>query len=157
VHTEEHIAKLGIQLPPPGGPKANYTVANFESPTLLYLSGHLPIKLDGSMVEGSVGPNGLTIEQGQEAARWCGLGLIATMQDQLGGDLDRVEKIVKLFGIVSSEQTFNEQHLVLNGASDVVMDIFGKERGMHARSAIGTNALPLGVAVEVEAIVKIRA
>lgn len=102
MHTEEHIAKLGIQLPPPGGPKANYTVANFESPTLLYLSGHLPIKLDGSMVEGSVGPNGLTIEQGQEAARWCGLGLIATMQDQLGGDLDRVEKIVKLFGIVRS-------------------------------------------------------
>ena len=77
-----------------------------QSPTLLYVSGHLPIKLDGSMITGSVGPGGLTIEEGQEAARWCSLGLLATIQDQLGGDLDRVEKVVKLFGIVSSKQEF---------------------------------------------------
>ena len=92
VHTERRLAELGLTLPPPGGPKANYNVACFESPTLLYVSGHLPITLDG-MITGSVGPGGLTLEQGQEAARWCGLNLISTIQDQLGGDLDRVEKV----------------------------------------------------------------
>ena len=93
--------------------------------------------------------------EGQEAARWCGLNLIATIQDQLGGDLDRVERVVKLFGIVASKESFKEQHLVLNGASDVFMEIFG-DRGYHARSAIGTNTLPLDTAVEIEAIVKVK-
>jgi len=155
VHTEKRLADLGIVLPPPGTPKANYTVASWESPTVLYLSGHLPIKLDGSMITGSLGPGGLSLDEGIEAARWCGLNLIATMQDQLGGDLDRVEKVVKLFGIVSSKQEFKEQHLVLNGASDAMMDVF-EARGYHARSAIGTNTLPLDVAVEVEAIIKVK-
>jgi enamine deaminase RidA (YjgF/YER057c/UK114 family) len=155
VHTEKRLAEIGIMLPPPGGPKANYNVACFESPTLLYVSGHLPIKADGSMITGSLGPDGLTLEQGQEAARWCGLNLISTIQDQLGGDLDRVERIVKLFGIVSSKQEFKEQHLVLNGCSDLMMEVF-EDRGYHARSAIGTNTLPLGIAVEVEAVVKVR-
>jgi len=107
------------------------------------------------MITGVVGPGALTLEQGQEAARWCGLNLIATIQDQLGGDLDRVEKIVKLFGIVSSTLDFKEQHLVMNGASDVMMEVFG-ERGYHARSAIGTSTLPLDIAVEVEAVVKVK-
>ena len=155
VHVENRLADLGIALPPPGGPKANYNVACFESPTLLYVSGHLPVKLDGSMVTGSVGPGGLSLEEGVEAARCCGLNLISTIQAQLGGDLDRVEQVVKLFGIVSSKQEFTEQHLVLNGASDLMMQVFG-ERGYHARSAIGTNTLPLGIAVEVEAIIKVR-
>ena len=96
------------------------------------------------------------MEQGQEAARWCGLNLIATIQNQLDGNLDRVERIVKLFGIVSSKTEFKEQHLVMNGTSDVMMEIFG-ERGYHARSAIGTNTLPLDIAVEVEAVVKVSA
>ena len=106
VQTEAHIKALGITLPPPGQPRANYNIACWESPTLLWVSGHLPIQLDGSMITGSVGPGagGLSLEQGQAAARWCGLNLIATIQDQLGGDLDRVEKVVKLFGIVSSKQ-----------------------------------------------------
>ena len=136
-------------------PQANYTIAQWEDPTRLYLSGHLPIKLDGSMITGAIGSGGLSVAEGQEAARWCGLNLIATIQDQLGGDLDRVERVVKLFGIVASKESFKEQHLVLNGASDVFMEIFG-DRGYHARSAIGTNTLPLDTAVEIEAIVKVK-
>ena len=155
VHTEAHIAKLGITLPPPGGPKANYTIAQWQTPELLYLSGHLPIKLDGTIMSGHIGDGGLPLETGQEAARWCGLGLLATIQDQLGGDLDRVERVVKLFGIVASKPGFNSQHLVLNGASDVIMEVLG-DRGYHARSAIGTNELPLMAPVEVEAIVKVK-
>ena len=156
VHTEAKLKSLGITLPPPGGPKANYNIVCWESPTMLYMSGHLPIELDGTLHTGTLGPGGLTVAQGQSAARWCGLNLIATMQDQLGGDLDRVEKVIKLFGIVSSHVEFKEQHLVLNGCSDVMCDVFG-DRGYHARSAIGTNTLPLDAAVEVEAIVKIKA
>ena len=116
VHTEARIKELGITLPPPGTPKANYTIAQWEDETKLYVSGHLPIKLDGSMITGSVGPEagGLSLEEAQEAARWCGLNLLATIQDQLGGDLDRVERVVKLFGIVSSKESFKSQHLVLN-------------------------------------------
>ena len=138
VHVESRLTELGITLPQPGGPKANYQTACFESPTLLYVSGHLPVKLDGSMVTGSLGPGGLSLEEGVEAARWCGLNLISTISDRLGGDLDRVEQVVKLFGIVNSKQEFTEQHLVLNGASDLMMQVFG-DRGYHARSAIGTN------------------
>ena len=182
VHTEARLKSLGIELPAPGTPKANYNIVCWESPTLLYMSGHLPIRLDGTMVTGAIGPGGRSLEDGQEAARWCGLNLIATMQDQLGGDLDRVEKVVKLFGIVSSTAEFKEQHLVLNGASDVMMQCFearrchsrsahpepepdahaspspnpDQERGYHARSAIGTNTLPLDISVEVEAIVKVK-
>ena len=128
VHVESRLTELGITLPPPGGPKANYQTACFESPTLLYVSGHLPVKLDGSMVTGSLGPGGLSLEEGVEAARWCGLNLISTISDRLGGDLDRVEQVVKLFGIVNSKQEFTEQHLVLNGASDLMMEVFGDRR-----------------------------
>ena len=105
--------------------QANYTIAQWEGPTRLYVSGHLPIQLDGSMITGAVGPDagGLSLEAGQAAARWCGLNLIATIQDQLGGDLDRVEQIVKLFGIVSSKESFKHQHLVMNGCSDVMMEV----------------------------------
>ena len=128
VHVESRLTELGITLPPPGGPKANYQTACFESPTLLYVSGHLPVKLDGSMVTGSLGPGGLSLDEGVEAARWCGLNLISTISDRLGGDLDRVEQVVKLFGIVNSKQDFTEQHLVLNGASDLMMEVFGDRR-----------------------------
>mmetsp|Transcript_33974 Transcript_33974/g.109087 ORF Transcript_33974/g.109087 Transcript_33974/m.109087 type:complete len:93 (-) Transcript_33974:399-677(-) len=90
------------------------------------------------MATGTVGgEGGLSLEEAQEAAKWCGLGLLATIQDQLGGDLDRVEQVVKLFGIVASAPEFKQQHLVLNGCSDVMMAVLGGERGYHARSAIG--------------------
>mmetsp|Transcript_36028 Transcript_36028/g.113152 ORF Transcript_36028/g.113152 Transcript_36028/m.113152 type:complete len:183 (+) Transcript_36028:29-577(+) len=157
LHTEARIKELGLTLPAAGTPKANYTIACWESPTRLYLSGHLPIKPDGSMATGTVGgEGGLSLEEAQEAAKWCGLGLLATIQDQLGGDLDRVEQVVKLFGIVASAPEFKQQHLVLNGCSDVMMAVLGGERGYHARSAIGTNTLPLDSPVEVEAIITVK-
>lgn len=154
---ESRMEAAGITLPPPGAPKANYRLAS-RVEDLLYLSGHLPIKIDGTLCTGKLGggDGGLTVEEGYEAARWCGLNLVSTMKDVLGGDLSRVSKVVKLFGIVRSDDSFDQQHLVVNGASDVMSEVFGEEvGGRHSRSAIGANALPLGIAVEVEAIVRV--
>lgn len=155
VNTEKVIADLGIELPPPPPPAANYIPAQ-KSGNLLYFSGHIPFQNDGTLITGKVGTGGKTTEEAYQAARQVGLNLIATMKNELGGDLDRVEQIVKLFGIVHSTDDFYEQHKVLNGCSDVMVQIFGKERGVHSRSAIGTNALPLGVSVEIEAIVRVK-
>jgi enamine deaminase RidA (YjgF/YER057c/UK114 family) len=156
VQTEARLAAKGIELPPPGAPKANYNLVSWESPTVMYVSGHLPIKSDGSMITGTLGANGLAVADGQEAARFCALNIVSSLKAELG-DLDRVEKVVKLFGIVRSEGSFTEQHLVMNGASDLMAEVFEARGSNHARSAIGTNTLPLGVAVEVEAIVKVKA
>jgi enamine deaminase RidA (YjgF/YER057c/UK114 family) len=124
---------------------------------MLYISGHLPITAEGKLCTGRVGPDsgGRTIREGYDAARHCGLNIISTLKNELG-DLDRVEQVVKVFGIVNSTTDFNEQHLVMDGCSDVFMEIFGKPVGYHARSAIGTSTLPLDMVVEVEAIVQIR-
>ena len=156
VHTEQQMAAAGITLPP----AATATVANYvpcqRSGNLLYLSGHLPLQEDGSLLTGKIGSNHQTVEYGYQAARQVGLNLIATLQKELDGDLDRVEQIVKLLGVVQSTDDFHEQHKVVNGCSDLMVQVFGSERGKHARSAIGTNALPLDLAVEIEAIVRVR-
>jgi len=154
VQTEKRIEELGIELPPPPKAAANYQPVQ-KSGNLLFLSGHLPLKNDGSLITGKIGCDGNTMEDGQVAARQVALNLIATLKQELG-DLDRVDKIVKLFGIVQSADDFHEQHKVMNGCSDTFIEVFGKEKGVHARSAIGTNALPLGISVEIEAIVQIK-
>ena len=156
VHTEKHLEELGITLPPAIGAKANY-VPITRSGNLLYLSGHLPMTMDGTLMTGRIGPDAghKSVEHGYEAAKQVGLNIVATLKQELG-DLDRVEQIVKLFGIVQSHEDFKEQHVVMNGCSDVLVEVFGKERGMHARSAIGTNSLPLDISVEIEAIVRIK-
>jgi enamine deaminase RidA (YjgF/YER057c/UK114 family) len=160
------LTKLGLVLPPAGAPKANYQLLHRDG-DLLYLSGHLPMKADGTLVLGACAPKDiadssdsfLTTEQGYEAAQHCALNLLSTLQSYMmsqGSDLSKVSKVIKLFGIVRSHSDFTEQHLVMNGASDVIGDVLGKEvGGSHARSAIGTNTLPLGIAVEVEMIAKI--
>jgi enamine deaminase RidA (YjgF/YER057c/UK114 family) len=160
VHVERRLAELGIALPPAPKPAANYVpvqrAEDSGGATTLYLSGHLPLNSDGSLWTGRIGgPGGQTLEHGYQAARQVGLNLIATLQEHLDGNLDRVQQIVKLFGIVQSDPDFHEQHKVVNGCSDLMVEVFGKERGMHARSAIGTNALPLNTSVEIEAIVKV--
>jgi len=155
VETEKILADAGITLPPAPKAAANYLPCQ-RSGNLLYLSGHLPLNEDGSLRTGKIGPNHQTVEYGYQAARQVGLNLIATLQNELDGDLDRVEQIVKLFGIVQSADGFHEQHKVVNGCSDLMVQVFGSERGMHARSAIGTNALPLDLSVEIEAIVRVR-
>ncbi len=154
VHTEIRLRELGITLPPAPKAAANYVPVQ-SSGDLLFLSGHLPMLEDGSLMTGSIGSEH-NLDHGYAAARQCGLNLIATLQKELGGDLDRVEQIVKLFGIVQSSNDFHEQHKVLNGCSDLMKEVFGEERGLHARSAIGTNSLPLDISVEVEAIVRIK-
>jgi enamine deaminase RidA (YjgF/YER057c/UK114 family) len=156
VRVEEKLAQLGIQLPPPSKAAANYVPVQ-RAGDLLYLSGHLPLNADGSMHTGKLGgEGGKTVEEGYAAARQVGLNLIATLQKELGGDLDRVEQVVKLFGIVQSADNFYEQHKVVNGCSDLLVQVFGDPQGVHARSAIGTNALPLDLSVEIEAIVRFR-
>jgi enamine deaminase RidA (YjgF/YER057c/UK114 family) len=159
------LTKLGLVLPPAGAPKANYQLLHRDG-DLLYLSGHLPMKADGTLVTGACAPKDivdssnsyLTTEQGYEAAQHCALNLLSTLQAYMlsqGSDLSKI-KVIKLFGIVRSHHEFTEQHLVMNGASDVIGEVLGKEvGGSHARSAIGTNALPLGITVEVEMIAKI--
>jgi enamine deaminase RidA (YjgF/YER057c/UK114 family) len=157
IHIEKKIEDLNITLPSASQPKANYNIVCHASGNMLYISGHLPIKAGGELCTGRVGPasGGKSIEEGYDAARHCGLNIISTLKDQLG-DLDRVEQIVKVFGIVNSATDFKEQHLVMDGCSDVIMEVFGKPIGYHARSAIGTNTLPLDMVVEVEAIVQIK-
>ncbi|KAL3767698.1 hypothetical protein ACHAWO_004400 [Cyclotella atomus] len=157
VHIEKRIEELKIELPPAPLPKANYNIV-CKSDGIIYVSGHLPIKSDGTLITGMVGPDdgGMTVEAANEAARHCALNIISTLKSQLG-DLDRVEQVVKVFGIVNSHTNFKHQHLVMDGCSDLIMEVFDKPVGYHARSAIGVNTLPLDATVEVEAIVKIKA
>jgi enamine deaminase RidA (YjgF/YER057c/UK114 family) len=155
VHIEKRIEELGITLPPAAAPRANYNIVCQASGNMLYVSGHLPFKLDGSLMTGQIDDNERTVEYGYEAARWAGLNIVATLKEQLG-DLDKVEQIVKIFGIVQSSDHFKHQHLVMDGCSDVMMEIFGPKVGYHARSAIGTSTLPLNISVEVEAVVQLK-
>lgn len=152
VQTEQNLVDLGIELPKAPAAAANYIPVQ-KTGNLLFLSGHLPLNADGSLHTGCISSD--KVEYGYQAARQVGLNLIATLKEHLG-DLDKVEQVVKLFGIVQSTNDFHEQHKVVNGCSDLMIQVFGKERGLHARSAIGTNALPLDISVEIEAIVRIK-
>ena len=156
-HPEDNISRYNVKLPPPPGPKANYSLA-IQSGDLLFLSGHLPMTEtadNGQFITGSVGSM-LTTEEGYRAARHCGKNLIATIKDYCDGDLSRVDQIVKVFGLVQCETGYDEQPTVVNGVSDLFIEVFGASRGRGARSAVGVNALPFGVSVEVEAIVRLK-
>ncbi|CAB9496516.1 endoribonuclease L-PSP [Seminavis robusta] len=155
VHIEKRLEELGITLPPASAPKANYDICCYAQGNTMYVSGHLPLNSNGDLTTGKIGPEGESVEHGYAAARQAGLAIVSTLKAQLG-DLDRVEQVVKVFGIVQSTDSFKEQHLVMNGCSDVLMEVFGKEAGYHARSAIGTNTLPLDVSVEIEAIIQYK-
>ena len=146
------LAELGLTLPEAAAPVAAY-VPVVEAGGLLHLSGQLPF-VDGKLVTGRLG-EGLTLEQGHEAARACGLMVVAQLRKYLGGDLSRIERIVKLGVFVNSAANFTDQPKVANGASELMMALFG-DAGRHARSAVGVPVLPLGAAVEVDAIVALR-
>ncbi|CAB9522645.1 endoribonuclease L-PSP [Seminavis robusta] len=150
------LKELDITLPPAPPAAANYLPCQ-RSGNLLFLSGHMPLLEDGTTLITGVCQSDDDINAGYKAARQVGLNLIATLNKELDGDLDRVAQIVKLFGIVQSTPDFKSQHKVLNGCSDLMGQVFGPERGVHSRSAIGTNALPLNLMVEIEAIVEITA
>lgn len=149
---DRHLAELGLTLPEAAAPVASY-VPVVEAGGLLYLSGQLPF-VDGTLVTGRLG-DGVSLEDGQAAARACGLMIVAQLKKYLG-DLARVERIVKLGVFVNSSADFTDQPKVANGASDLMVALFG-DAGKHARSAVGVPTLPLGAAVEIDAIVKVSA
>jgi enamine deaminase RidA (YjgF/YER057c/UK114 family) len=149
---QQRLAELGIELPPAAAPVAAY-VPVVVAGNFAHVSGQLPF-VDGALVTGRLGED-LSLERGTAAARACGLMILAQLDAALGS-LDRVERIVKLGVFVNSAGSFTDQPKVANGASELMQDVFG-EAGRHARSAVGVPVLPLGVAVEVDAVVKIRA
>eukprot|EP00543_Licmophora_paradoxa_P008324 CAMPEP_0202458170 /NCGR_PEP_ID=MMETSP1360-20130828/22587_1 /ASSEMBLY_ACC=CAM_ASM_000848 /TAXON_ID=515479 /ORGANISM="Licmophora paradoxa, Strain CCMP2313" /LENGTH=181 /DNA_ID=CAMNT_0049078587 /DNA_START=8 /DNA_END=556 /DNA_ORIENTATION=- len=150
----EKLKSMGITLKEPPAPKGNY-VSCVQSGNLLFLCGHIPQKEDGSLFVGKVGKD-LTVEEGYESAKACAINILATLSKELDGDWDRIVKIVKVVGFVSCADDFTQQPAVINGASDLFGEVFGPEIGLHARSAVGTNALPLNIATEVECIVEIK-
>ena len=150
---EANLVKLGLALPPLSLPKGNYA-SYVKRGNMIYLSGHLPQPSVGSLILGRLGEN-MNIEEGQHAAKLAGLQLISTLKEACGGDLDRIRKIIKITGFVNSASSFTSQPAVINGCSDLLGQVFGTDIGKHARSAVGVNVLPLGVPVEIEAIVEV--
>jgi enamine deaminase RidA (YjgF/YER057c/UK114 family) len=148
----ETLSKLGLALPAAAEPKGLYrpilAVGNFA-----YTAGHLPIAADGTLVTGCVGKT-LDVAAAQAAARLAGLGILASLRKDLGS-LDRVRRVVKVLGLVNSTADFTGQPAVLNGCSQLFADVFDPDRGVGVRSAVGVNTLPLGAAVEIEAVFEI--
>jgi enamine deaminase RidA (YjgF/YER057c/UK114 family) len=149
---EQRLEELGIQLPDPVQPMAAY-VPTVRTGNLVYVSGQVPMVEGKPIHVGRLGADGLGVEQGVEAAERCAINVLAALKNELG-DLSRVRRVVKLTGFVASAPDFNDQPKVVNGASELFVKVFG-DSGKHARSAVGMAALPLGVPVEVEAIVEV--
>ena len=148
---DARLAELGLVLPDTPAPAANY-VSFVQSGSMVYVSGQVSRDSNG-FITGKLGA-GVDAAAGAAAARTCALALIAQLRAACGGDLDRLVRVVKLTGFVNSTPDFTDQPKVVNGASDLFVEVFG-DRGRHARSAVGMAALPLGVAVEVEGIFEI--
>ena len=148
---ESRLAELGITLPSSPAPAANY-VPYVQTGDLVYISGQISMDADG-LKTGKLG-DGYSIDDGYAAARKCGINLIAQLKAACGGDLDRLVRVVKLNGFVNATQDFTDHPKVINGTSDLMVEVFG-EQGRHARAAVGSSSLPLGVAVEVEGIFQI--
>ena len=150
---EKKLADLGITLPPPGAPGGNY-VPFVVVGDLAFMAGQVAREGGKMKYTGKVGSD-LTIEQGQQAARLCTVNLLAQLKEACGGDLDRVERCVRLGGFVNSPADFFDHPKVVNGASDLMVAVMG-ERGQHARTAVGVSALPMDSAVEVEAVFQLK-
>ncbi len=150
---DERLKELGVELITPTAPVANYAKA-VRTGNLIYLSGHGPTKADGKDIIGKVGKD-LTTEQGIEAAKRTAISLLSTLKVELGGDLSRVRRIVKVNGWVNCTDNFKDQPKVMNGCSDLLVALFGS-KGKHARTSLGTNALPSNIAVEIEMIVEVE-
>ncbi len=149
---EASIAELKLQLPEAPKPGGNYTPV-VEIDGMAYVSGHGPLLPDGSMITGRVGAD-LTEEEGKQAARQVGLAVLASLRRQLGS-LDRIERVVKVLGMVNAASDFSSHPSVINGFSDLMVEVFG-ESGRGARSAVGMGSLPGNIAVEIEVILKLK-
>jgi enamine deaminase RidA (YjgF/YER057c/UK114 family) len=150
---DQRLNELGIDLPAANVPAGNY-VPFVRTADLLFISGQIPLADGKPAFIGTLGAD-LDVEDGAAAARICALSILAQAREALGGDLDRVVRCVKLSGFVASTPDFTDHPKVINGASDLLVEVFG-EAGRHARAAVGMSALPLGVAVEVEAVFEVR-
>ncbi|MSP90176.1 MAG: RidA family protein [Alphaproteobacteria bacterium] len=149
---EARLAELKIELPKAAAPAANYVPWTISGKTL-YVAGQIPFWNGELKFVGRVG-EAMTLEQGQQAARLCALNIIAQAKVACGGDLDRVARVLKLTGYVNCVASFTDQPKVINGASDLMVQVFG-DAGKHARAAVGVNVLPLGVTTEVDAIIEL--
>ncbi|MDC0396451.1 RidA family protein [Candidatus Pelagibacter sp.] len=153
MNIEDKIKELNIKLPEAKAPAGNYVATKIIG-KLLYISGQISIDEKGELIKGKVGKN-LKTEDGYEAAKRCGLSIISQVKKACNNDLSKVKSCVKLTGFVNSTEDFTEQPKVINGASDLIVSVFG-DGGMHTRAAVSTNSLPLGVLVEVDAIFELN-
>lgn len=150
---DDRLSELGIELAEPAAPVANY-VGYVVSGNLVFVSGQVTLDNGEFKFIGKVGQD-LSVEEGAKAARLCGINILAQVKDACGGDLDRVKRVVKLGGFVNAGPDFTQHPQVINGCSDLMVDVFG-DKGKHARFALGAGSLPLNVAVEIDAVVEIE-
>ena len=150
---DEKIKELKIELPDAKAPVGSYVATKIVG-KLLYVSGQISIDSKGDLIKGKVGKD-LTTDEAYEAAKRCGLSIVAQVKNACHGDLSKIKSCIKLTGFVNSTEDYIEQPKVINGASDLIASIFG-DAGMHTRAAVSTNSLPLGVSVEVDAIFEIN-
>ena len=149
----ENLKKLNIEIPTAPDPVGAY-VAFKKTGKLIFISGQLPIGQDGKPIKGKIGKD-LSLEDGQKAAKFCAINILAQVKKAVGGDLDKIKGCIKITGFVNSTDDFVDQPKVINPASELLSAVFG-DNGKHARAAVSTNSLPLGVAVEVDAIFELN-
>ena len=150
---EKKINELGLNLPEAKAPVGNYVATKITN-KLLFISGQISIDENGGLIKGKIGKD-LDTEAGYNAAKRCALSIVSQVKKACDGDLSKIKSCIKLTGFVNSTDDFTDQPKVLNGASDLIASIFG-DAGMHARAAVSTNSLPLGVSVEVDAIFELK-
>tara|TARA_Y100000780_G_C13560959_1_gene369100 strand:- start:274 stop:735 length:462 start_codon:yes stop_codon:yes gene_type:complete len=149
---EKKLKELNIKLPNAPEPVGAY-VAFKKIDKLLFISGQLPIDLDGKMIIGKIGKD-LTLEDGQKASKLCAINILSQAKKAMNGDLNKIKNCIKITGFVNSIDTFIDQPKVINPASETLSEVFG-DKGKHARAAVSTNSLPLGAAVEIDAILEV--
>ena len=145
----ENLKKLNIELPKAADPVGAY-VAFKKIGKLIFISGQLPFTSDGKLIKGKIGKD-LSLEDGQKAAKFCAINILSQAKKAAGGNLDKIKSCIKITGFVNSTDNFIDQPKVINPASELLPAVFG-DNGKHARAAVSTNSLPLGVAVEIDAI-----
>ena len=150
---EENIKNLGLNIPELPKALANYVPFKIVGKTM-YISGQAPVRNGEMIYKGKVGSD-ITIEEGIEAAKLCVINIIAAVKTGLEGDWSKLDCFVKLTGFVNCQDSFTDQPKIINGASDMLVEIFG-DQGRHARVAVGSNALPLGISVEIDAIIQLK-
>lgn len=150
---EENIKNLGLNIPELPKALANYVPFKIVGKTM-YISGQAPVRNAEMIYKGKVGSD-ITIEEGIEAAKLCVINIIAAVKTGLEGDWNKLDSFVKLTGFVNCQDSFTDQPKIINGASDMLVEIFG-DQGRHARVAVGSNALPLGISVEIDAIIQLK-